>query len=361
MIPLRDSTYRVGTPHVTRALIVINLLIYGFTGYILNDVPTEVIVVPDNSGLTGQQQRLSEEREVYLLFGAVPEFITGELESNTLSRDAVEQQGVDLLPGLLILLTPLTAMFLHGSILHVGGNMLFLWVFGDNIEDRLGPVRFLLFYLIGGYAAAAAHIYIDTGDLVPMIGASGAVSAVLGAYLMLYPRALVQVLIPIGFLIPAVVPAVVMIGFYFLYNLIFAIDSVAGSAGGGTAWWAHLGGLVAGVLIIYPFLAGRWKEPAQEVTATWQMPTNFGFGFGARRGIPRQGRLRSDPPPAPAPDEAGSAAPDDVALPDGWRVVPPQQPAKKSRRPRFAIRRRRRGPGSVDAYRPPPENERPRD
>lgn len=352
MIPLRDSTYRAGTPHVTRALIVINLLIYGFTGYVLSDVPTEVIVVPDNSGLTSQQQLFSEEREVYLLFGAVPEFITGELEDNTLSRDAVERQGVDLLPGLLILLTPLTAMFLHGSILHVGGNMLFLWVFGDNIEDRLGPVRFLLFYVIGGYAAAAAHIYIDSGDLVPMIGASGAVSAVLGAYLVIYPRALVQVLIPIGFLIPAVVPAIVMIGFYFIYNLIFAVDSIAGSAGGGTAWWAHLGGLVAGVLIVYPFLIGRWKAPAQEVTATWQMPSHFGFGFGARRGISRQGLLRTDPPPAPQP-EPESAVPDDVTLPDGWRVAPPAEPRRKSRRrPRFAIRRRR--PGSVDAYRRPP-------
>ena len=362
MIPIRDSTYRSGGAPVTRALIIVNLLIYAVTGYALSDRPTEQIVIPTNDGVTGQRYLISEESEVFLRFGAVPELITGELDDTPFSHQVVEEQGIDLLGGLLILLTPLTAMFLHGSILHVGGNMLFLWVFGDNVEDRLGRVRFLIFYLLTGYLAAAAHIAIDTGDLVPMIGASGATSGILGAYFLLFPRAMVQVLIPVIFLIPAVVPAVVMIGFWFVFNLIPGVGSVVSEGGGsaGTAWWAHVGGFVAGLLLIYPFLVGRWKAPAQEVGPTWSTPRRFGFGFGGRPQIPRQGRLRGDPPlqdaQPPAPED-GEPPPDiapDVRLPDGWHVRPSRPAPSKRRRLRLPSRRKRAG--GVDAFREPPKS-----
>ena len=346
MIPLRDSTYRAGTPHVTRALIVINILLWGFTAYVLSDVPTRLVFIPKADGTEIQQYLDSEEDRAVLALGAVPEFITGYLADDTRSQDAVESQGVSLLPGFLILLTPLTAMFLHGGFFHLAGNMLFLWVFGDNVEDRLGSVRFLIFYVVTGYLAAAAHIYIDAGDLLPMIGASGAISGVLGAYLLLFPRALVQVLIPLVLLIPAVVPAPLLIGIWFLLNLLPGVGSVVmESTGAGTAWWAHIGGFLAGMLLVYPFLVGRWRAPQQEVTPSWSMPTSFGFGFGARRGIPRQGRLRSDPPPQPP------AVGDDVELPESWRATP----APAGRKRRFGIglpgRRRRGRPGGVDAFR----------
>ena len=278
----------------------------------------------------------------------MPEFITGYLDDDTRAQEAVESQGVSLLPGFLILLTPLTAMFLHGGFFHLAGNMLFLWVFGDNVEDRLGSVRFLLFYVATGYLAAAAHIYIDAGDLLPMIGASGAISGVLGAYLLLFPRALVQVLIPLVLLIPAVVPAPLLIGIWFLLNVLPGVGSVVmESTGAGTAWWAHIGGFAAGMLLVYPFLVGRWRAPRQEVTPTWSMPSSFGVGFGARRGIPRQGRLRSDPPPQP-PAVGG-----DVDLPESWRATP--APGGKKRRFGFGVpgRRRRGRPGGVDAFRDP--------
>jgi membrane associated rhomboid family serine protease len=346
VIPLRDSTYRASTPHVTRALIVINILLWGFTAYVLSDVPSALIWIPKSDGTAVQRYLNSEEDKAILALGAVPEFITGYLDDDTRSQDAVADQGVPLLPGFLILLTPLTAMFLHGGFFHLAGNMLFLWVFGDNVEDRLGSVRFLIFYVATGYLAAAAHIYIDSGDLLPMIGASGAISGVLGAYLLLFPRALVQVLIPLVLLIPAVVPAPLLIGIWFLLNVLPGVGSVVmESSGSGTAWWAHIGGFVAGMLLVYPFLVGRWRAPRQEIGPQWSVPTTFGFGFGARRGIPRQGRLRGDPPPQPPP-----ALNDGVDLPANWRVTP--APAKRRR---FGVRvpGRRRGtrPGGVDAFR----------
>ena len=341
MIPIRDSTFREGTPYVTRALIAINVVVWLVTAYVLSDF---------------------QEFKTNFTLGAVPEFITGYLEGDTRFQDAAERHGINVLGGALILVTPLTAMFLHGGFFHLGGNMLFLWVFGDNIEDRLGRGRFLVFYFLGGYLAAAAHIYLGSGDLVPMIGASGGISAVLGAYILLYPRALVQVLIPVILLIPAVVPAALMIGFWFLLNIVPGVDSVlAQGNGSGTAWWAHIGGFAAGILLIYPFLVGRWRAPAQEVTPTWNTPFGFGFRFGgARRHIPPQGRLRSDPPPRPPPDPMGSDAgsPDAdasgiFALPDDWHVVAPSDAPKRRRRiPRF--RRRGSRPGSVDAFRRPP-------
>ena len=338
MIPIRDSTLRTSTPYVSRALILVNVLVWLFTAYVLSDV---------------------QEAKANFTFGAVPEFITGYLEGDTGFQEAAERQGIDVLGGVLILLTPLTAMFLHGGFFHLGGNMLFLWVFGDNIEDRLGRGRFLLFYLLGGYAAAAAHIYIGSGDFVPMIGASGAISAVLGAYLLLYPRAMVQVLIPIILLIPAVVPAAVMIGFWFLLNLIPGVGSVVAQGdGSGTAWWAHLGGFAAGLLLIYPFLIGRRRAPAREVAPTWQRPFGFGFRFGsARRQIPPQGRLRTDPPPrpdSPPPDPDASSPPANLVLPDDWRMIPPTVPPKGRRRFRRPWRRSR--PGGVDVYRRPPKS-----
>ncbi|RME70308.1 MAG: rhomboid family intramembrane serine protease [Verrucomicrobia bacterium] len=145
-----------------------------------------------------------------------------------------------------------TSMFLHGGWMHLIGNMWTLWVFGDNVEDRLGRMRYLVLYLTGGLAAAGLHIYSNPGSVVPTIGASGAVAAVMGAYFRLYPHARVQMVIPPFFFGPYfVVPAVIFLGWWFILQFFNGTLSLlaADSQFGGVAWWAHVGGFVFGALL----------------------------------------------------------------------------------------------------------------
>jgi len=145
--------------------------------------------------------------------------------------------------------TLFTSMFIHGGFLHIAGNMLYLWIFGNNIEDSMGRLRFIIFYLLCGVAAACAHAYMNRDSVTPMIGASGAISGVLGAYLLLYPRARVVTLVFFGFYIRMVeVPAMVVLGFWFLLQFLNAL-LLSGSAGG-VAWYAHVAGFIAGMLLI---------------------------------------------------------------------------------------------------------------
>ncbi len=151
--------------------------------------------------------------------------------------------------------TVLTSMFMHGGFLHLGGNMLYLWIFGNNIEDSMGHFRFIIFYLLCGTAAALAQAVVDPGSEIPMIGASGAVSGVLGAYLLLYPHAKVLVVVPIIIIIKTFrIPAMFVLGLWFAMQLISSANTVSGE--GGTAWWAHIGGFVAGMVLI-PFFKHR--------------------------------------------------------------------------------------------------------
>jgi len=145
----------------------------------------------------------------------------------------------------------LLSMFLHGGWAHLIGNMLYLWIFGDNVEDRLGHARFMLFYLGCGWAATLAHGYSDPGSTIPSIGASGAIAGVLGAYLVMFPRARVLTLIPLGFFIRLTeLPALVVLGFWFVLQLFSGTASLAAPGShGGVAWWAHIGGFVAGLLV----------------------------------------------------------------------------------------------------------------
>lgn len=153
--------------------------------------------------------------------------------------------------------TLVTSMFLHGSWLHLIGNMWFLWIFGDNVEDAMGPARFIIFYLLCGLAAAAAQILSNPGSPVPMVGASGAIGGVMGAYAILFPTRPVQTLIWFGLWARVVVmPAVVMLGYWFLLQLIGTLFSV-GPASGGVAFWAHVGGFVAGVALVRAFCNPR--------------------------------------------------------------------------------------------------------
>ncbi len=145
-------------------------------------------------------------------------------------------------------LTLLTCTFLHGGLLHFAGNMLFLWIFGDNVEDRFGRVRFLLFYLACGVAASAAHLLAAPNSPVPTVGASGAIAGVMGAYLLLYPRARVEMLVVFGpFLDFVVLPAPFFLVYWFALQL--AGSAFASATGGGVAWWAHIGGFIAGAAV----------------------------------------------------------------------------------------------------------------
>ena len=150
-------------------------------------------------------------------------------------------------------------MFMHGGLLHLGGNMLFLWIFGNNVEDSMGPVKFLLFYLLGGLAAAAAQILIGPDSQVPNLGASGAVAGVLGGYLILFPRARVITVIFIVFFFTIVeLPAVLILGFWFVQQVLFGyFDLNSTGAGGGVAYFAHIGGFAFGLLAIKLFADDR--------------------------------------------------------------------------------------------------------
>jgi len=149
----------------------------------------------------------------------------------------------------------LTSMFLHGGWMHLGGNMLYLWIFGDNLEKVMGNARFLLFYLVCGIAAAITHIVFSGGSAVPTVGASGAISGILGGYLILFPRNRVRVLTRGGIMS---VPALVVLGFWIVIQLISGFGSIATTAEtGGVAYLAHVGGFFAGMLLVKPMTMGR--------------------------------------------------------------------------------------------------------
>ena len=216
MIPLHDDNPTKTTPFVTVSLVVACTLVFFY----------ELSLGPQ-----------AGQRFVYR-YGAIPAVIFGQesLPPKVMALPAY--------------ITLITSMFLHGGLMHLIGNMLYLWIFGNNIEDAMGHVRFILFYLSCGVIAAMSHAAFDPSSVMPMIGASGAISGVLGAYLLLYPRAHVLVLIPLGlFFWRMYVPAGVVLGFWLVFQLLSGAASIGG-AGGGVAWFAHIGGFVAGMVLI---------------------------------------------------------------------------------------------------------------
>ncbi len=219
MIPLSDDAPRFSTPFVTYFIIALNTVTFLF-----------------ELSVNSQGQRALNSLIYH--FGVVPVHFERALAAGSA-------------PSLVGLFLPLlTAMFLHGSWLHVIGNMWFLWIFGDNIEDYLGHFTYLLFYLVSGFAAGIAHIILNAGSNVPSVGASGAIAGVMGAYFVLYPRARVLMWFPPIFFFH--LPAWLVLGYWFFVQFMSgAATSIAEtSQSGGIAFWAHVGGFVAGILLI---------------------------------------------------------------------------------------------------------------
>jgi membrane associated rhomboid family serine protease len=227
MIPLKDDIPSQTFPAITLGLIGANVAAFVYQ--------LSLELSPEPGALRAAQ-------EVVFEFGVVPCRLTGACRIPEASPHPV--------------LTVFTSMFLHGGIFHVGGNMLYLWIFGNNVEDILGHGRFLLFYLLSGIAAVLAQVVMGPASPIPMIGASGAVSGVLGAYLLLFPHSRVLVLITFFVFIRLVhIPAVLVLGFWivvqFLNGFITFSAAAAGVETGGVAWFAHIGGFLAGLLLLF--------------------------------------------------------------------------------------------------------------
>lgn len=230
MIPLKDDIPTRRFPIVTVALIAINVIVYFVLEHGLWGL-----------GHTGN--------EVVVEYGAIPSEIT--------NGQNLPGPG-DQAP---FWLTIWTSMFLHGSLIHLGGNMLFLWVFGNNIEDAMNRLVFVVFYLLGGMAALGLQVAMDPNSVVPTVGASGAIAAVLGAYARLYPRArVVTLIIIIIFFTVVTLPALLVLGLWFLLQLLPAFNDPVGSAGGGVAYFAHIGGFLFGVLAIKLFANNVYED-----------------------------------------------------------------------------------------------------
>ncbi len=215
MLPLRDENPTVHTPILTVGLMVACLAIF-------------LLQITAGQGA---------DNEVIYRFGLIPAVFWG---------NASLPEGFSQVPPILTLFT---SMFLHGGWLHLGGNMLFLWIFGNNVEDVLGHVKFLIFYILSGAGAGVAQMLVDTHSQIPMVGASGAIAGILAAYMVMFPRAKVLTLVWLGFFVTTVrIAAIWFLGIWLGLQWLNALMTPAG--GGGVAWWAHLGGFGAGLILL---------------------------------------------------------------------------------------------------------------
>ena len=229
MIPLKDDNPTSGRPIVTYFLIGLCVVVF-------------VMQISSQSYKTGQ---------LFYSYGLIPSVLMGH---NQLPMDLYAVPAI---------VTIFSSMFMHGGFMHIIGNMLYMWIFADNIEDDLGPTKFIIFYLLSGIGAAMTQVLIDTHSQVPMIGASGAIGGVLGAYLINHPKARVLVLIPFGFFSQLIkIKALYVLGFWFILQFI--------SQGGGVAYAAHIGGFVSGMILILFFnKKERRKKKSKIIKGPW--------------------------------------------------------------------------------------------
>jgi len=220
MIPLKDNIPHLRKPYITVTILIVNVLVF-----------------------IGQVMLGRNAEQLINVFGFVPARLF-----------------TDIGPALKTI--PLfSSLFLHGSLMHLLGNMLFLWVFADNVEDRLGHLRFLFFYLTCGVAASMIHALFNLSSRLPTIGASGAIAGVLGAYFLLYPRAKVLTLVPIFIFFEVIeIPAFYFLGFWFLFQFVLGLFSLGFDCCSGIALWAHIGGFLSGILLLFLFLPKRLRQ-----------------------------------------------------------------------------------------------------
>jgi membrane associated rhomboid family serine protease len=251
MIPLKDVNPTSSFAWVTLVLIAVNIAVF-FTEPVLT------------SGRSGPEQEIAQAR-YFVCHGAVPYEVThGERVGDAFRRGTRFEHPLDNAFAELeaiscrrknVWFSIVKSMFLHGSLLHIAGNMLFLWVFGNNVEDRLGRIKYVLFYLLSGVAAAYAQSYVFPSSATPLVGASGAVAGILGAYLLMFPLARV---VTIVFFFVTEVPAFIMIGVWFVTNLLSSVGSVSNT---GVAYMAHVGGFLAGMLLLLIFRPRKPRRP----------------------------------------------------------------------------------------------------
>ena len=233
MIPLRDDNPTRTTPFVNHMLVAINIAVFAYQLMLAYDGGEPAYI--------GFVQKLA----------VTPSLL---LSPSTWAQTAIPAP-----------LTLLTSMFVHGGILHLAGNMLYLWIFGDNIEDTLGHINYVFFYLACGLGAALSQVIIEPGSTIPLVGASGAIAGVLGAYLVLHPRAQVLTFVFLVLYVRIMyLPAAVLLGIWFAMQLFSAFTS----GGAGVAWYAHIGGFLVGVLLVATFVGGpsgggRRRRPVQ--------------------------------------------------------------------------------------------------
>jgi len=262
MLPLRDNIPTSRTPYVTYALIAANIVAYFFW---------------QRGGLTLGDPSSQHYMQQLIDYAAIPYEFTHPGDNCDLVSSAGQiacegQAGVSgtAEPQPATALTAFTAMFMHGGLLHLGGNMLFLWIFGNNVEDAMGRVKFVVFYLLGGIAALALQIVIDPSSSIPTLGASGAIAGVLGGYLLLFPRARVVTVIFIVFFFTILeLPALLVLGFWFLQQALYGYFDLAQptGGGGGVAYFAHIGGFVFGLAAARAFASRRKVDRQTERAA----------------------------------------------------------------------------------------------
>ncbi len=231
MIPFRDENPTRRFPIVVLAIIAANVLVFLYQ-----------LILPDPRGALF----------VYA-YGAIPALVVGSIGRGDLVRE-LAASGAPFTPPDPIWLSIFTSMFLHGGLLHLGANMLYLWIFGNNVEDALGHVRFLIFYSLCGAIAAGAQILVSIHSSVPMIGASGAIAGILGAYYIKFPHARVRCLVFLFFFVTVVtLPASLVLLLWFLFQILNSLKPAAIDGGGGVAVFAHIGGFLAGWALIRRF------------------------------------------------------------------------------------------------------------
>ncbi|HEV7584677.1 MAG TPA: rhomboid family intramembrane serine protease [Solirubrobacteraceae bacterium] len=255
MIPLKDNIPNERFPFVTVALVLINVVAY-------------LLSIRHGGGFFGgpNTQTVVHDAAIPYDFTHPGKYCTLHPVLDEAGRAALESTCKNgPYPGQLPTWeTAFTSMFMHGGFLHIAGNMLFLAIFGPNVEDAMGHLRFIVFYLAGGLVALAAQVLVDPNSMVPTLGASGAIAAVLGGYILLYPRARILSLVFIVFFVTLIeLPALLVLGFWFLEQIFFGIGGLATPTGGGSgvATFAHIGGFIFGLVLIRLFTAGRRRPP----------------------------------------------------------------------------------------------------